>query len=123
MSPTLDGIHVGLQAVIGSNGWVRDNKVVPLPWRNDVVLETHHSNKKLKFAVMRSDGILRPHPPIASALERTATRLRALGHQGRLRGFRRFNRPLMHVLFKSPVIEWPDYDYHPLRSVAVSCVQ
>lgn len=43
--------------------WIKDSSLVPLPWR-PVTLPA-----KLKIAVMWSDDIVTPHPPITRALK------------------------------------------------------
>ena len=53
--------------------WVKDNYLVPLPWRS-VTLPP-----KLKIAVLWDDGIVRPHPPITRALKEVKAKLEAAG--------------------------------------------
>lgn len=51
-----------MKAYLDTSPWVKENYLVPLPWR-PVELPS-----KLKIAVMWSDDIVRPHPPIQRAL-------------------------------------------------------
>lgn len=52
--------------------------VVPLPWR-----EVAPPTNKLTFALWNFDGVCMPHPPILRALQETADKLIAAGHEGR----------------------------------------
>lgn len=41
------------------------------------------ATERLKIGVMSTDGVVDPHPPIQRALEETAEKLRAAGHEGK----------------------------------------
>lgn len=68
-----------MEAVIGAEPWRLDPKVAPIPWRRDPIDEIR--NRKLVIGVMRDDGVVRVHPPIARVLDEAARKLEAAGHE------------------------------------------
>lgn len=63
------------KAVIDSQPWLLDPKMLPIPWRQ-VELK-----KKLKIAVLWNDGICMPTPPVTRALKETTESLKKAGHE------------------------------------------
>lgn len=57
------------------NGY--DPAATPIPWR-EVSVE-----KPLVVALLKTDGVVMPQPPVLRALSETAAKLRAVGHTGR----------------------------------------
>lgn len=51
--------------------WYKDPTLVPLPWRSVELPKT------LKIAIMWSDGIVKPHPPVLRALHQVVSVLGA----------------------------------------------
>ncbi|KIW02020.1 uncharacterized protein PV09_06525 [Verruconis gallopava] len=74
LARTLQDIELFSRAVVGAEPWYHDPRCVPLPWRNV------EPKSKLRLGVMSHDGIVRPTPPVALALENTVAKLRAAGH-------------------------------------------
>lgn len=68
-----------MEALLSSEPWLTDPGVLPIPWRKS--LEVDSSVQKLSFAFMDFDGVVRPHPPIARALNMVKDALRANGHE------------------------------------------
>ncbi|RSL95102.1 hypothetical protein CDV31_014052 [Fusarium ambrosium] len=71
LSPTLSGIELFMKAYLDTMPWVKENYLVPIPWR-DIQLP-----KRLKIGIMWSDGIVKPHPPIVRALSEVANALKS----------------------------------------------
>jgi amidase len=63
MSTSRRGIELFLETYFSYSPWIKDAALVPLPWR-PVTLPP-----KLKIAVMWSDDIVTPHPPVTRALK------------------------------------------------------
>ncbi|KAF4455355.1 general amidase [Fusarium albosuccineum] len=63
------------KAIVDSEPWLLDPKCLPIPWR-DV-----HLNRRLKFAIMWDDGVVKPTPPILRALTIAREALEADGHE------------------------------------------
>ncbi|CAG9975284.1 unnamed protein product [Clonostachys byssicola] len=62
LAPSLSGIELFMKAYLGTEPWIKESYLTPLPWRQIQL------PKKLKIGVMWSDGIVKPHPPITRAL-------------------------------------------------------
>ncbi|KAL6703058.1 hypothetical protein ACN47E_010265 [Coniothyrium glycines] len=67
------------KAVIERTPWDHDPKCCPVPWRSGLFIEAR--TRPLVIAVMRDDGVVRPHPPVARVLEELATQLEQAGHE------------------------------------------
>lgn len=70
-----------MQANTGSEPWLRDPRVVPLPWRQELVAEAAKAERPLVFGVIWADGLITPHPPVTRALKDTVEKLRAAEHE------------------------------------------
>jgi len=64
-----------METYLSYEPWITEDSLVPIPWRS-VTLPP-----KLKIAVMWSDDIVTPHPPITRALKEVAKVLTAAGHE------------------------------------------
>ncbi|KAF9875725.1 acetamidase [Colletotrichum karsti] len=75
LSPTLSGIELFMRAYLNMCPWNRENTLLPIPWRK-VALPP-----KLKIGIMRSDGVVRPHPPVLRAMDTVVDALKAAPEQ------------------------------------------
>jgi amidase len=75
MASSREGINLFMKTYLGSEPWIKEDNLVPIPWRS-VTLPP-----KLKIAVMWSDGVVTPHPPVIRALKTVAEALSAAGTQ------------------------------------------
>ncbi|UPX13035.1 Amidase [Ascochyta rabiei] len=75
MARTLEDITMYSKAVIDAKPWLVDPTMLPMPW------QMVEQKQKLKIAVMRSDGICLPTPPVTRALEETVKKLKSAGHE------------------------------------------
>ncbi|KAI8933712.1 hypothetical protein NX059_009428 [Plenodomus lindquistii] len=75
MANTLEDITMYSKAIIDSQPWKVDPKMLPIPWRPAEL------KKKLKIAVLWNDGICRPTPPVTRALKETSEKLKKAGHE------------------------------------------
>lgn len=67
------------KAVIEKSPWDQDPKCCPVPWRSGLFLEAR--TRPLVIAVMRDDGVVRPHPSVSRVLEEVAAKLEQAGHE------------------------------------------
>ncbi|KAJ5569704.1 amidase signature domain-containing protein [Penicillium hispanicum] len=74
LSPTLWGIESFMKTVLGSQPWLGDPSLYPIPWR-DQESHLHRNGKKLTVGVMWSDGVVTPTPPVTRALKEVVARL------------------------------------------------
>lgn len=79
LSTSLEGVTLFMKTVIGAKPWLESPSLVPIPWRDQASYLTNHSGKKvLKVGVMWHDEIVRPHPPITTALNRVVEKLKGV---------------------------------------------
>ncbi|KAJ8111195.1 hypothetical protein OPT61_g6159 [Boeremia exigua] len=74
MARTLEDITMYSKAVIDAKPWLLDPTMLPMPW------QPVEPKQKLKIAVMWSDGIVTPTPPVTRALKETVQSLKRAGH-------------------------------------------
>ncbi|KAL2671594.1 hypothetical protein Neosp_014184 [[Neocosmospora] mangrovei] len=80
LSRSLDGLRVYLQGVLGLEPWETDSSCIKLPWDQIEYCKWLEPSQELCFGVIRSDGIVNPHPPIQRAINETIAALKAAGH-------------------------------------------
>lgn len=78
MSRTIDSLIAVTKAVIDSAPWDHDPKCSPVPWRTEIFEDAQ--SRPLRIAVMKDDGVVRPHPPVARVLDEVVAKLRRAGH-------------------------------------------
>ncbi|GAA6041540.1 hypothetical protein JCM8097_004252 [Rhodosporidiobolus ruineniae] len=82
MANSLEGLRVFMQAVVGAKPWEWDAKVVERGWDDALARAEGVAGREKKcFAVMWSDGLVRPHPPIERGLRKAVEKLKAAGHE------------------------------------------
>ncbi|KAF2458416.1 amidase signature domain-containing protein [Lineolata rhizophorae] len=80
MARTLDDLAYFTRSFIGMQPWRYDHSVHPLEWRASVEAEFRDPARKLRVAVLRSDGVVDPAPACARALQSAVAALAAQGH-------------------------------------------
>jgi amidase len=63
------------KTIVDSKPWFADPKIVPIPWRS-IELPS-----QLSFAVIKTNNIINPLPPLSRAMEYTITKLKEAGHE------------------------------------------
>ncbi|CCG80781.1 Putative amidase C550.07 [Taphrina deformans PYCC 5710] len=66
-------LELWMKAVLSREPWLREPSILPIPWRSV------EKKQNLRIAVMWSDGIVKPLPPVARALTQVAAILRNSG--------------------------------------------
>lgn len=79
MSRDIDSLISVTKAVIDATPWDEDPKCCPVPWQSELFQDTQW--RPLVIAVMRDDGVVKPHPPISRVLEEVAMKLKLAGHE------------------------------------------
>jgi amidase len=77
MSTSLLGLELVMTSLLSTKPWLRDPDVVEIPWREELVV----CHRKLCFAVLRNDGLVAPHPPIARGVECVVEAVQEAGHR------------------------------------------
>jgi amidase len=73
LSTSLEGIKLFMSTVLAAKPWTSVHGLVPLQW--NYPSPDYSKGKKIKIAVMLDDGVVRPHPPVARALEELVAKL------------------------------------------------
>ncbi|OJJ05975.1 hypothetical protein ASPVEDRAFT_139371 [Aspergillus versicolor CBS 583.65] len=83
MGHTISDLRLITQSILSSQPWLHDPKVIHLPWRVDTEDEVRQSvaSKTLTFGVLRTDGVIQPHPPVTRAINETVQALKAAGYE------------------------------------------
>jgi amidase len=97
MASSLDGIALGMEAILSTKPWLRDPEVVAIPWRKEVVQGVA---KPLKLGIFWSDDAVTPHPPITRGLKMVVEAAKKAGHQ---------------------IVEWTPPAHGPAAVLHVSC--
>ncbi|KAL2048048.1 hypothetical protein ABVK25_011085 [Lepraria finkii] len=79
LSTSLDGIKMFMKTILAAKPWVTDPNLVPLPWRDEQSYLEENGRKKLKVAILWSDTVVKPHPPVMRALKEVVSRLYEVG--------------------------------------------
>lgn len=83
MAPSLKALRVFTKTVIDGKPWTKDPTCLRMPWDEDQAkLVDHGEGKKLCFALMYDNGVIKPTPPIKRALDLTKKALEKAGHSG-----------------------------------------
>ncbi|KAJ7185029.1 amidase signature domain-containing protein [Mycena filopes] len=73
---SLRDIELWYSAVVGSQPWLREYDLVPIPWRISAPLRWSGAEGRIRVGVMWNDGAVLPQPPIRRALETLFARLK-----------------------------------------------
>ncbi|KAL8827837.1 MAG: hypothetical protein Q9170_006856 [Blastenia crenularia] len=78
LSTSLEGIKLFMKTVITAKPWIMEPSCLPIPWRDQ---ENHlpvSQGKKLRIAVLWSDEVVKPHPPVQRALKEVVNSLQGI---------------------------------------------
>lgn len=75
MGTNLSDLTLFARSVVDAQPWLKDPKALPIPWREVTI------PKKLRFGVVRNDGMVTPTPPVQRALNATVQKLKQAGHE------------------------------------------
>ena len=87
LATSAGGVRLATKAILSQSPWLYDPQVVDMPWRDHEeqaihdLLKASSGKGQLAFAVMKSDGIANPDPPVARAVDMTAKALEKAGHK------------------------------------------
>lgn len=84
LSSSVNGLKIFMKAMADAKPWISDPVALRLPWNDNAYkLEDHGGeDAKLCFAILWDDGVCKPMPPYARALQETKVALEAAGHTG-----------------------------------------
>ncbi|KAB8201227.1 amidase signature domain-containing protein [Aspergillus parasiticus] len=77
LSPTLGGINLFMKTILAAKPWTTDPSLHQIPWRDNESHIYRDGKKKLTVGVLWDDGVVKPAPPVARALQEMVERLKA----------------------------------------------
>ncbi len=88
LASTIGGVMLLAKAILSQSPWLHDPLVLEMPWRDWVEHETRNlikatvsGDSKLSFAILKHDGIVGLHPPVARAVQICEDLLAKAGHK------------------------------------------
>ncbi|KAL8800773.1 MAG: hypothetical protein Q9182_004937 [Xanthomendoza sp. 2 TL-2023] len=78
LSTSLEGVKLFMKTVLSAKPWLEEPSCLPMPWKDHESHLPTSQGKKLRVAVLWSDEVVKPHPPIIRALNEVVTALQAL---------------------------------------------
>jgi amidase len=88
LATTVQAVKLLVRAVLSQSPWLYDPLVVPMPWRDSIEQETLAlikeaalGSSKLAFGILKHDGLVGLHPPVARAIQLSADLLAKAGHK------------------------------------------
>ena len=79
LSRTLSGCITYYKTIADAQPERYDPTVIPMPW-NQAQFEQIKTLKKLTFGYFKSDGLVKPHPPVLRAVDMAIEALKRAGH-------------------------------------------
>ena len=73
---SLGGIKIFMKTILDAKPWLIEPSLIAMPWKDDVSYIMEGGRPKLKVAVLWSDEVVKPHPPIIRALKEVTEKLR-----------------------------------------------
>ena len=79
----LSSVRLMFKSLLTTQPWLHDPDVLNIPWRSEAGFPLKQGLKDPKpiFGLMKTDGIVSPHPPISRALRMVAEALESKGHE------------------------------------------
>ncbi|KAF3908274.1 Acetamidase [Arthrobotrys entomopaga] len=89
MAADLKSLAFVTKCIVDAGNWNQDHDVYCLPWRQDhydaikrrAEIDDSNHSERLLFGMMKNDGIVTPHPPIARALRMVEEALIGKGYE------------------------------------------
>jgi amidase len=88
LATTVGAVKLLVKAILSQSPWLHDPLVIEMPWRDSVEQETMDLIKaaasgesKLSFGILKNDGVVGLHPPVARAIQLCADALANAGHK------------------------------------------
>lgn len=86
LATSVGALRLVIKSLLTQEPWLYDPLVNEIPWRSEqeqAILDIVKGNggSRLAFGIMRSDGIVRPQPPVRRAMEMVVKTIEKLGHE------------------------------------------
>lgn len=76
MSTSLEGCKRFIKTLIDAKPWLKEPSLLPFPWDEQDFFKC----RRLKVGVLWDDDVVRPHPPVTTALKEMVDKLKAQGN-------------------------------------------
>ncbi|KAL8995184.1 MAG: hypothetical protein Q9169_005043 [Polycauliona sp. 2 TL-2023] len=76
LSTSLEGIKLFMKTIISAKPWITEPSCLPMPWKDMELEKAIDRGRKLRVAVLWSDDVVKPHPPITRALKEVVQKLK-----------------------------------------------
>lgn len=77
LATTVGSLKLLVKSLLSQEPWLHDPLVLELPWRNEPDL----SGTPLTFGILKDDGVVKPHPPVARTVDMVIDAIKRAGHQ------------------------------------------
>ena len=86
LATSVGSLRLVMKAILSQQPWLQDPMVAEIPWRDEqeqAIFEIVKSSGggQLTFGIMKSDGIVHPHPPVLRAVDIVVKTIEKLGHK------------------------------------------
>jgi amidase len=76
LATSVGSLRLLVKSLLSEEPWLHDPLVLELPWRNTPDLR----GIPLTFGILKDDGVVKPHPPIARAIDMVINAIKRAGH-------------------------------------------
>jgi amidase len=77
LATSVGSLRLLVRSLLTQEPWLHDPLVLELPWRD--VLDM--SGTPLTFGILKDDGVVKPHPPVARAVDMVISAIKRAGYQ------------------------------------------
>ncbi|KAG0651309.1 Acetamidase [Hyphodiscus hymeniophilus] len=86
LATSVGALRLVIKSVLSQQPWLHDPLVAEIPWRDEqeqavLNLVKTGGGGQLSFGILRSDGVVRPQPPVRRAVEIVVKTIEKLGHK------------------------------------------
>lgn len=86
LATSVGSLRLVTKAILSQQPWLQDPLVAEIPWRDEqekAILDIVKSSGggQLAFGILRTDGIVHPHPPVLRAVDIVVKTIEKLGHK------------------------------------------
>lgn len=80
LATSVGALKLAFKSLLSQEPWLYDPLVADIPWREEYA-RFGQNGEKMTFAVLKSDGAVRCHPPVNRAIDIAVQAARSLGHE------------------------------------------
>lgn len=77
LATSVGSLRLLVKSLLSQEPWLHDPLVLELPWKSAPDL----SGTPMTFGILKDDGVVKPHPPVARAVDMVIKAIKRAGHQ------------------------------------------